>query len=195
MLKCQIIKTIKLEFNWHKVYYESDEDIEFQGYDKIKIIYAEKESYTATIIEIDEDENGKFIVLSPRYRDDIHPGNCELQLIFSPRKSIKESYKVISVYEYWPSFHDDEIEEVKLDSSGISMIIKMNTVPDSKEKYKVVLKFFGIKQMEFQDWWSSNIVLGIEFSYNGDFIQATIDASLGLVGSIVCEKVSVDFIE
>jgi len=195
MLKCQIIKTIKLEFNWYKIYYESDDNIEFQGYDKIKIIYSEKESYTATIIEIDEDENGKFIVLSPWYRDDIHTGKCELELIFSPRKSIKGSYKVISAYEYWPSFHDDEIEEVKLVSSGISMIIKMNTVPDSKEKYKVVLKFLGIKQMEFRDWWSSNIIFGIEFNYNGDFIEITIDASLGLVGSIVCEEVSVDFIE
>lgn len=195
MLKCEFIKTIKLEFNWHKMYYKSDDNIEFQGYDKIKLIYSKKESYTVTVIESDEDENGKFIVLSSWYSGDIHIGKCELELIFSPRKSIKESYKVISAYEYWPSFHDDEIEEVKLDSSGIYMIIKMNTIPDNKETCKVVLKFFGIKQMNLQDWWSSNIIFGIEFSYNGDFVEITIDASLGLVGSIVCEEVSANFIE
>lgn len=194
MIKCEIIKLDKQEYNWYKIYYISNDKIELQHSDRIQIIYSDKERYTATVIEINEDESGKFITLSPWSRGYLHTGECQFELTFSPRKSIKGADEIIRAYEYWPSFHDDEIEELKMDSSGICMTISMNITPDDKKECKVILKLHQIEQMELKDWWRCNIIFSIDFKYNGDFIEVGIDASLGVVGSILCKEVSVELV-
>lgn len=191
--KIEIIRFDKIDYDWYKIYYYSSEPTEIQSADRIKLIYSKKEVIFATVIRTDEDEEGKFLVLHLWNNSILCIGQVNIELIFSPRKSIKGADSFIELYEYWSSFHDDVIKEVKMNNEGITMIISMEARSDKIAEHEVILKFKQIENMDLQDWYSCNIIFNIDFEYKQqDYIEVEICSSLGLSGSILCKDISVE---
>jgi hypothetical protein len=182
-----------IEYGWIKAYYISEQSISLYTADRITVSYVNNETYYAIVIKTGSDADGDYIVLHHLYKKGIHNGVLEIKRTFSPMISIDGAKDLISLYEYWPSFHDDEITLVKMENDEISIDILMHTKPNNTDvEYRISLIFTGIESMQLEGWYSCNIILDIEFEYVDDNINVSISGSLGLAGSIVCRNISVE---
>ncbi|MFP5277934.1 MAG: Imm50 family immunity protein [Acidobacteriota bacterium] len=103
---------------------------------------------------------------------------------FDPAPWIKNSQKVTDIFGRWPSFHDAEIQEVRLftadgepwsigsDSPVMEMAIHFfeMTKDVTPEGYFVLknhtlarFKFCNVEDLELSDFWYQNCIFGLEF--------------------------------
>ena len=190
--KVRIIEFNKIEYDYYKIYYYSREQIDVQDADRIKLIYYVNEVCFASIVRTGEDEKGKFLVVHLWNNSTLQIGEVSVELIFSPRKSIKGVDLCIELFEYWSSLHDDVIKEVKMDCDGLAMTIHMEARPDKAVEHDITLKFKQIESMDLHDWCSFNIIFNIDFEYKQNYIEVEICSSSGLRGSILCKDISIE---
>lgn len=97
-------------------------------------------------------------------------------------------------YGYWPNFHDDYVDEIRICGENIELVIDTVTKPDNqlKEQYKILLTFEKVKDFHFsgQLYGKCSIILDIIFSKKDNEIEVTIYSSLGTSGKILCQSVS-----
>ncbi|MEG0775577.1 Imm50 family immunity protein [Clostridium sp.] len=190
--KININRFENIDRRLYKISFSSIDLIEIQNADRIKLIYSEKEILDATIQKVDEDEWGRFLLLYLWDGSTLRIGKVNIELIFSPRKSIKGADRFIELHGYWSAFHDDYIKEIKMDTNGITLIIDMEVRKDQIFNQEIILKLNDIESMELSNWYCSNIIFEMIFKYKGEYIEVGIGSSLGLTGSILCKDISVE---
>lgn len=108
---------------------------------------------------------------------------------------IKGSKAIIEDYGYWPSFHDDYIEKVVINSKDIEVTIKPETLPEDYAEYPIRFLFHNVKEFELQGELHGicSIILDLTFEELKErHIKSIIYSSLGLNGHIVAEEISVE---
>lgn len=102
---------------------------------------------------------------------------------------------IYSEYGYWPSFHDDYIDEIRISGENIALLINTVTKPHNEmnKEYKIMLTFQKVKIFDFEGelYGRCSLILDMKFVKRDDEIEMTLYSSLGTSGRIVCQSVSV----
>lgn len=114
--------------------------------------------------------------------------------------SFIEGYEKIEKYfGYFPSFHDDTIGRIVITANQIDIIIQMESSPasikqDSGEKIK--LSFMNVKKFQLQGemYGTISIIFELSFTKTPDFIEATLETSLGAEGFVLAERVTIELL-
>jgi hypothetical protein len=104
--------------------------------------------------------------------------------------------QIEKAYGYWPSFHDDTIEKIEIDSEGIRFYIVMEKVPTSMGDNPIIKMAFGDVNefcLEGEILGCASIILDIETEKNGDIIETKIASSLGAKGMILSKSIEINF--
>lgn len=104
--------------------------------------------------------------------------------------------QIEKAYGYWPSFHDDTIEKIEIDSEGIRFFIAMEKAPIGMGAYPIIKMSFGdVKEfsLEGEILGCASIIYDIETEKNEDFIETKIASSLGAKGIILSKSIEINF--
>ena len=198
-MNLEILNLYKIEYGWIKVYYKSVEKIQLAKCDDIELLFGNSSKVKAKVILLGDDKDGEYLILY------LYSGNHELivngiidiKLIFSPIHYIANANEVIELFDYWPSFHDDEIIEfIDMDNS-IQIRIRMSTKPENvKDSIYITFSFTEIicKRVDFSEAYGDilSIILDLDFSINHDrIICCDLYSSLGISGVIESRRISV----
>jgi hypothetical protein len=103
---------------------------------------------------------------------------------FDPSPHIKDSYKITDIFGYWPSFHDAEIQELRLtvadsepwvagsESPAMEMAIHVfelvnDVTPEgprlSTNHTLVKLRFGNVEGLQLSNFWYQNCIHELEF--------------------------------
>jgi hypothetical protein len=115
---------------------------------------------------------------------------------------------VLSVFGFWPSFHDAEVHRAVLDRGGngecpsVTLAVhafSTDDTVDEKGYYRittsvlVTLKFVNVSESELRDLGSQNVLSSLEFeSTAGGLVRVTLGPCYGLSGSLLCSAVRVE---
>lgn len=182
----------RIEYGWLKIYYQASPGFCFLADDILNIIQDEKRAFVS-VLEMGEDHDGPFMVIHLRdWRYRVSVGKADVSLLFSPRTSVKGYSDFYALYGYWPSFHDDEIVRVEMNSKGITFTVKMLTRPENMEEYPIIeLIFSKIKESMLNNWYLNNSFSELHFSYDNENIRTELFANLGLNGLILSRDIGI----
>lgn len=124
---------------------------------------------------------------------------------FQVEKEIINSKVVIDHFGYWPTFHDSEIISIKLertldkDKSLIQIrVYSFEMTSNLKGKYFELLKhclidieFVGINSNEMDGFNHQNVVLGLNFGKEGEYLFCQIDSAYGIDGYIEAKEIKI----
>ena len=122
--------------------------------------------------------------------------------MFDYGNKIKNANKLIKFFGEFPSFHDSEIVEVKLDRRLPSLEIKIYTFlmqneVDKKGHYKrdkeciVVIKFSSIENLQIEDFNRQNVISNIDFAQKGNCVQVNINPCYGFAAQFACKTIEI----
>lgn len=104
--------------------------------------------------------------------------------------------EIVNYYGYWPSFHDDLINKIKITSSKIEFyIIQQSFSEELNNNSKIKLTFSEVKDfnLEGELLGCLSIILDIEFQMINGIIETQVSSSLGARGTIHSNKVKFEF--
>jgi hypothetical protein len=124
-----------------------------------------------------------------------------MRMVNKMNNFIENSNLVCDFFGYFPSFHDSEILDVRMDRNGavINMTIKAIEMSSEIEngKYlinkecKIEFKFISVLGMELKDFNNQNVLDEIVFKKESKGIETIIKSSYGLEGYIISSGVSI----
>jgi Immunity protein 50 len=125
----------------------------------------------------------------------------------APPVPVVNASLLLSVFGYWPTFHDGEVHRALLDRGGsgespsVTLVLHAfdtdNTV-DEKGYYRVTtsvlatLRFDDVRESELRDLGSQNVLSSLEFELDASGrVRVTLGPCYGLSGSLLCGEVTV----
>lgn len=127
--------------------------------------------------------------------------------MFTPVEKIKNANKIIDFFGKWPSFHDAEMVEVRLNRNGPILEITLYVFStlaevDKNGHYKldrscfVVMRFSSVEQLELMDFNEQNVIFGIDFeNIDSNNIQVNIHPCYGITSTFTCKSIEVISVE
>jgi hypothetical protein len=106
-------------------------------------------------------------------------------------KFIQNSELLFSHFNYWPTFHDDEVVSMKFQREETSLQIEIDSALMTDKHCLITILFKGIKSIDLKNFNHQNVIFEMHFSKNNSNIEVVLDSSFGLYFQLICECVVV----
>lgn len=122
-----------------------------------------------------------------------------------PRTFVTNADQLVSVFGKWPSFHDAEVQKVRLDRNGTCLEIVVFVFTTNRETDEsgyfirlnqslLTIRFGEIEDMELDGFNHQNVLAAITF-HKGQRIEVEIHPIFGLGGKFACASVEITNVE
>jgi hypothetical protein len=111
--------------------------------------------------------------------------------------------ELIEWFGYWPSFHDAEVLDLKLNRTGCSTLRvhtwettdKVNSRGSFLRTKHIVVSFVldGIAGLHLNGFSGQNVISGLDLRQTGEVYELTLEPCYGLEGTITADHVQVKF--
>jgi len=173
-------------FPYYLIEYQAKNHLSYQKGDNIWIIDTENMQSIVTVRSV-KDYTAE-IYMSKQYENTII-GNIKVWLLFSPITSIEGASEIMKVTEVFPPCHYEKIVSFIERENEISLQIFLEMDNRTME-----LCLSNIEENRLVDYEDENIILQLDFSYCDNGIKIDIDSITGLSGTVVCKKITAQWI-
>ncbi|GGF67690.1 hypothetical protein GCM10010912_10850 [Paenibacillus albidus] len=145
-------------------------------------------------VVMDSRPESLLIYASPQYGPQLQHMQ-KLKRIFSPLQSIQGAEQLIESYGYMPPFHYHEIScvawEVTERGTDKNLLLAILSSPAVPASQHIVFRFDGVHEDNLSPFEDKNVILQLDFSYEGESIRVKCDSEQGFGGQFLCRSVSI----